>query len=339
MKELDHFDELLTRKLSGELGQAEEEYFQGWLKESPENELHYRRMHDAYSNAQMVPRVRGQNSTFERISKQLDFEEDIHVDHSIEVRRVNWRIWYSVAAVFVCLVALSILFYSKTGTLNDVQQTMHSEMIVKTNPPGQKTRIILPDGSVCWLNSDSEISYLSNFTSSARDIYLKGEAYFEVAKDKNKAFRVHSPSMIVTALGTIFNVNSYKDYGEETVALVEGKISVECKDNFFAEVLPGEMVSYSETSEKSVKSFSDVDEFVGWKNGILQFDEVSFTTIFSKLRRWYGINLTINGTPPSDLKYKAIFKNEMLVNVLESLRYGHGFEYQIDGKNVKIMFN
>lgn len=339
MKELDHFDELLNRKLSGELGQTEEEYFQGWLKESPENELHYRRMHDAYLNAQMVPRVRGQNSTFDRISKQLDFEEDIHVDQPIEIRRTNWRIWYGVAAVFVCLVALSMLFYSKPGTLNTVQQSMYSEMIVKTNPPGQKTRVILPDGSVCWLNSDSEIRYLSNFTNSARDIYLKGEAYFEVAKDKNKAFRVHSPSMTVTALGTIFNINSFRDYGEETVALVEGKISVECKDNFYPEVFPGEIVSYSETSEKSAKSFSDVDEFVGWKNGILKFDEVSFTTIFSKLKRWYGINLTINGTPPSDLKYKAIFKNEMLVNVLESLSYGHEFEYQIDGKNVKIRFN
>jgi len=211
-------------------------------------------------------------------------------------------------------------------------------MVHKINPAGQKTRISLPDGSVCWLNSESEISYLPNFVGDKREIHIKGEAYFEVAKDAKKPFDVHTPTMVITALGTAFNVSSFPNSSTETVALIEGKIAVKCENDFYPAVLPGEAVSFNKTSLSSIKK-PVVEDYSEWKDGVLRFDEANYQTILLKLERWYGVNLTVVGTPPSDLRYKAIFKDEILTNILESMKYGHDFEFEIDGKNVKIMFN
>ena len=68
-------------------------------------------------------------------------------------------------------------------------------------------------------------------------------------------------------------------------------------------------------------------------------DEKSYQSIFSKLERWYGVRITVIGNLPADRQYKGRFKNEILVNILESIRYGHDFDFKIDGKNIEIMFN
>ena len=81
------------------------------------------------------------------------------------------------------------------------------------------------------------------------------------------------------------------------------------------------------------------EEAIAWKDGVLNFNEESYDAIFAKLERWYGVNIITSRTPLIQKKYKARFKNELLTNVLESMRYGHEFDFDIDGKNVKILFN
>lgn len=340
MKEkLEHTYQLVFKKITGELNQSEEIEFKKWLQESSENELLFHRMMNAYQKDQFSIRIKGQKSTFEKISRQLDFEENIYTDHLYSQPSGNWKSWYRVAAViFFFLASVSIYYLISSSGRNDIE-IVQSEFILKNNPAGQKTRINLPDGSVCWLNSESEVKFLSNFSDSSRDIYLKGEAYFEVAKDKNRPFIVHAPTISITALGTVFNVNSFPDEPKETVTLIEGKISVSCKDNFFSEILPGEAVSYDKEKKTSAKMKVDPNEAIIWKNGIIQFNKETYHTVFSKLERWYGVKFKIIGKPIDDLKYSASFKNELLVNILESISYGHEFEFKIDGKNVEIMFN
>jgi len=335
-KELKPLNQLLNNKLTGEINQFEETEFQNWLKESSDNELHYRRMHDAWVNDKRTPWVKGQKSTFERISKQLDFEENINSNET-RVNTTSWKVWHKMTAVIALVLGMTAVFYT-TVVLNQPNEMATTEMVHKINPAGQKTRISLPDGSVCWLNSESEISYLPNFVGDKREIHIKGEAYFEVAKDAKKPFDVHTPTMVITALGTAFNVSSFPNSSTETVALIEGKIAVKCENDFYPAVLPGEAVSFNKTSLSSIKK-PVVEDYSEWKDGVLRFDEANYQTILLKLERWYGVNLTVVGTPPSDLRYKAIFKDEILTNILESMKYGHDFEFEIDGKNVKIMFN
>ncbi len=330
------FHLLLHKKLTGEINQSEELEFQKLMHATQENELLFHRMEDVYQKGIFNPRVKGQQSVFDRLSKQLDFEEGMPYN-TFNRKLRKWQKWYRIAAVFVVLVSLVSMHYLNTS--GSQHEVVKSEMIQKINPAGQKARINLPDGSVCWLNSESEIQFLSNFSDSSRNIYLKGEAYFEVAKDKSRPFRVHAPTMTVTALGTVFNVNSFQDESMEIVTLLEGEISVRCEDAFYGEVLPGVAVGYNKLLSASEKFEVNPNEAIGWKSGVLNFDDETYETIFSKLERWYGVKINISGHSPKELKYKASFQNELLSNVLESMRYGEKFDFKINGKNVEIKFN
>ena len=336
---MEHFHELINKKLTGEIGHSEELVLKHWLKESPQNELLYRRMAEAWENGQYTIRIKDQQATFERIERRLGLEEITFAGLQHNPSGKNWNKWYRIAAIFILLMAAVSIFYFNISNKGNKQEIAQTEMTIKENPAGQKARISLPDGTVCWLNAESEIKFLPNFTDSARDVYLKGEGYFEVAKDTRKPFRVHAPAMTVTALGTVFNINSFPDQQKEIVSLVEGRISVECRDKFYNKILPGEAVGFDRRSMTSEKMAVDPREAIAWKDGILHFNNETYKAIFARLERWYGIRITALGEAPENLKYKADFDNELLVNVLNSMSYGHKFDYTIDGKNVKIMFN
>ena len=230
---IEHIHQLLNIKLTGELNLSEEKEFNNWLTESSENELLFRRMLDVMQKGQFTPRIKGQQTTFKKISRQLDFKERIYEYESYNQPINKWKRWYRVAAAIIFLLAAISIFYFLIPSPGSEQEIVQAEMILKNNPAGQKTRINLPDGSVCWLNSESEIKFYSNFSDSTRNIYLIGEAYFEVTKDKNRPFKVQAPTMTITALGTAFNISSIPEEGNEIVALIEGRISVNCKDKFF----------------------------------------------------------------------------------------------------------
>lgn len=336
---MENYHQLVNKKITGEINHLEEIEFQNWLRKSPENELFFRRIMDAWQQGQYTIKIKGQQATFNRLSRQIDFEEKIFSHDTYNQRSNYWRKWHSVAAVFIFLVAMASMFYFNTSTSIIEQEIIQSELIWKNNPAGQKTKIHLPDGSVCFLNSESEIKFPSNFSDSTREVFLIGEAYFEVAKDKDRPFRVHASTMTVTALGTVFNVNSFANENKETVALIEGKISVACADNFYHEVLPGEAVSFDKDLKTSIRVNIDPKEAKAWKNGILILNEATYQTIFTKLERWYGVKIGVIGNLPVNRQYKGRFKNELLVNILESISYGHEFDFKIDGKNVNIMFN
>ncbi len=329
---------LINKKLSGEINPAEEIELQHWIQESPENELLYRRMQEVWDKAQFRVRIKGQQATFEKISRRLDFEENITIDTELNSPD-KWQRWYKIVAVIVFLLVFTGVIYLELNNHGSDQVNDHPEMIVKLSPAGQKTRINLPDGSVCWLNSESEIRFLSSFTDSVRIIYLKGEAYFKVQKDSFRPFKVYSPHLRVTAIGTIFNIKSFPEDNDEVVSLVEGAISVVCNDNTYSKVYPGEAVSYNKQSKTSDKIVINPIEAIAWKDGILIFNDETYKTIFEKLERWYGVKIIVVGTPPKRLKYRATFKNELLVNILESLRYGRNFDFKINDKNVTIIFN
>ncbi len=336
---MERFYQLIFKKLTGEIEPFEEYELQQWVRESSDHELIYRRMLDAWHNGQYDLHIKGQKTTFKKISGKLDFEERLFHENVPSRPQEKWKVWYRVAVVFFFLAAAAGIFHLHSITSDTVQTVEQNKMVVKENPAGQKTRIHLPDGSVCWLNSESEIRFLSNFSDSTRNIYLKGEAYFEVFSNPVKPFHVHTSDMVVTALGTVFNVTSFPDDPKETVVLVEGKIAVDCMDKFFREVFPGEAVSYDKKSKISKKIKLEASEIIAWKDGILRFDDETYDMIFSKLQRWYGVKITVKGIVPKELKYRGSFKNELLVNILESIRYGHNFDFKIDGKNVTIMFN
>lgn len=211
--------------------------------------------------------------------------------------------------------------------------------IVRITAAGEKMRITMPDQTRIIVNSLSEISYSSEYGESERIVKVKGEAFFEVAHDPTKPFKVITNGLTTTALGTSFNV--FARTNEYKIALTVGKVSVTSSLQE-VELVPGLMALWEsadqEVSGFEVKSF-DVEKITAWKNGVLIFDKKPLLEIFKDLENWYAVEITIDGGVDVGRKVIGSFENKNLKDILTGLGFSMEFDFEIEGKNVQIKKN
>ena len=167
------------------------------------------------------------------------------------------------------------------------QEIVYNTIVV---PRGGEYKLELADGTLVWLNSDSELRYPVKFAGSQRDVWLKGEGYFEVSKNPEKPFRVVVDDMIVKVLGTSFNINAYKDRGNILTTLVSGKVDIQDMSGKSLVVMsPNQQVDFRH-GKISVQEV-DVTRFVSWIDGKFYFNDMTLENIMSQLQRWYDIEV------------------------------------------------
>jgi len=173
------------------------------------------------------------------------------------------------------------------------------------NPRGSKPVLLtLSDGSSVWLNSESSLRYPVFFTGAVRSVEVTGEAYFEVAKNPSKPFRVNLGAKgTVEVLGTHFNINSYEDESATRITLLEGSVRVMAPSAQMVILRPGQQAAYSNTrSEKkelAIYNQVDLNAVMAWKNGYFNFQHADLLTVMRQLARWYDIEIHYEGTPPT----------------------------------------
>ncbi|WP_158861489.1 FecR family protein [Lunatibacter salilacus] len=246
---------------------------------------------------------------------------------------------YAVYLSIALLIGAALFTVVSQNPLNDISDTQEKiQWVVKSNPKGQKSRFHLPDGSSVVVNSESEIRYKNSFGKTDRQLYLVGESFFEVASDSLLPFEVHTRGLVVTALGTAFNINSFADQ-PVNVQLAGGKVKVQ-KENDETEIFylkPGEEIVWDGVEEIKKRSFDLKNAFL-WKEGKLRFKGHSISEFKAILERWYGVDIEVVGPIEPGLKIKGEFDNAYLSEVLESVGYAYGFVYKIDQKRVTINF-
>ncbi len=160
-------------------------------------------------------------------------------------------------------------------------------------PYGKRSDITLADGTRIWLNAGSQLSYPVKFTGNTREVYLAGEAFFEVESDPAKPFHVVTGDMRIKVTGTKFNVTSYAGDQTTQAVLLSGKVSA-AKNQRFArpvELRPGERIVYNKQKDNMEKDLVDVELYASWVNGYLRFDNEPVENIFKKLERYYNKNI------------------------------------------------
>lgn len=163
-----------------------------------------------------------------------------------------------------------------------------------TTPKGGEYQVMLPDGTHVWLNAASSLKYPVAFNGQERKVELTGEAYFEVARNKAKPFRVTSAGQTVEVLGTHFNVNAYPDEADITTTLLEGAVKVS-KANRGALLKPGQQAI---AGENITVEEADTDLAVAWKNGKTYFKNADIPTMMRSLSRWYNVDVVYSGEIP-----------------------------------------
>ena len=191
------------------------------------------------------------------------------------------------------------------------------------SPAGMRSHVVLPDGSDLWLNAESKIKYSIPFIRNNRQIELKGEAYFQVTKNKKVPFEVKAGNATVKVLGTCFNVKAYADDKQLEVALTKG--SVEFRGTAadgkkaVATLIPNDYLTMNKnTGEVQLKN-TNLDEYISWRQNIMMFDETPMAEVAKTLERWYGVKVIIADNEIYKNSFTTTFENESLFRVLELL--------------------
>ena len=201
-----------------------------------------------------------------------------------------------------------------------------------STPTGGQYNIVLADGTKVYLNAVSSIKYPTQFNGDQRIVELDGEAYFEVAKNKNKPFIVKSGDQDIEVLGTHFNVHAYDNESVVKTTLLEGSVAVNYK-NQKAILKPGQQSNVSEKFNKITIKQVDTEAAIAWKNGRFKFDNADLKTVMRQLERWYGIKVEYRGDV-SDVRFNGgTFMNKNLSEVLKVLELSN-IKFKVEGKTI-----
>ncbi|SIO37784.1 FecR family protein [Chitinophaga niabensis] len=348
--------QLIARKLSGEASPEEIKELDTLFKEYPEDAYFLSILTDYWTSpvSSIADEDADPEAHFRHIlnSAASETEEPELVPEPIyNGRPLYIRNILAIAAVLAGLIFFSWLY---TRSQPGAPELSRIETIAK---PGAKSRLLLPDGSVVWLNSGSRISYPANFTDTLREVELEGEAYFDVAKDAKRPFVVLTRDINIKVLGTVFNVKCYPEDNKTEATLVRGLVQVSKTGGRDQEVLllhPHEKVVINRVQEsvssntgiaapktmiikqlkESMKDTSMAE--IAWVYNKLIFDGEDFREMSAEIERWYNVKIVINDSTVAGYRFHAKFENESITEVLSALRLSLPFTFKINNNEVNI---
>lgn len=203
-----------------------------------------------------------------------------------------------------------------------------------STPMGGQYEVVLPDGTHVTLNAASSLTYPVAFTGSERTVDMIGEAYFEVAKDKARPFRVRSGIQTVTVLGTHFNINAYTDEAVIKTTLLEGSVEVTAGGNKGL-IAPGQQTIVQPKSGTLYEQIVNTDKEVAWKNGVFSFDGDDLKTIMRQVSRWYNVDIAYTGNLTKEQFYGEISRSSKLADVLKIMELNN-VHFDIDGRKITV---
>lgn len=248
--------------------------------------------------------------------------------------------WYSIAAVFALFVTASWFLISRSESDEQKLNPVAMQMQQAVTDRGQKLKVELLDGSTVILNANSKLEFPEQFNGRLREVYLEGEAYFQVAHDAAHPFIVHTTAASTTVLGTSFNVKLTAGHGTQ-VTLVDGKVDVstlpdKSKPAQHIILMPNQQAVVTNGSDKIEVRDVDVSAFVDWKDNILRFDNMRMDEAVALIEDWYNVDITLEDPALANCTINATYRKETLKNVLASLGYMLKISYRQDGKNITL---
>lgn len=247
----------------------------------------------------------------------------------------NLKLYWAAAVVFV--IGISVFFYT-----NREQAAVGSQIqqeIVQTKRYDKPTRrfISLPDGSSVILNEKSQIELSENFNQGGkREVYLMGEAFFDINHDPERPFIVHTGKLETTVLGTAFNIKSSAGAKTVTVTVTRGKVKVGNEKQTFNVLMPNEQVVFKEAQNNVIKMPVKAESYVKWTNEDIYFDDVSIKDVARQLQERFGITIIFSNEQIKTCKFSATFlKSQSLSQILNVISEFNSIKYQFkDNKTV-----
>lgn len=290
--------EILYKFFDRQASPEEKEAIKQWLKESPANQEEL---------------IRERQFFGAMIMNSPALEDQNRKSIKPRGRKILWEVM-KIAAV-VLLTTTTVLFFMKSRTTWDEKEQPWLSVIV---PSGQRANIVLPDGTSVWLNARTQLRYPGVFSGDKREIELNGEAYFEVARDTEKPFLVHTDKCEIEVLGTKFNVDAYADSEDFHAALMEGSVRVTNKSSRVNSLLlqPNCQTTFRD-GVLTAEEITDFD-YYRWREGLVCFRETGFVQLMHRFEKCYGVRIEIKN--PALLEYAFTGKFRISDGIDNALR-------------------
>ncbi|WP_372775210.1 FecR family protein [Mangrovibacterium sp.] len=314
--------------LKNQSDKQNEAIVKAWLNESAENIELFRVIVDTQLITRQVP------DFYEPDMEKLWAELITRVQPKQKGRKIILLplLKYAVAAAILVFVFIAGRWFSGDKA---VEETMEAYSTVYA-APGQRTQLVLPDSTKVWLNSGSSLKYATNFNFGEREVFISGEGYFEVTKNKRKPFVVHANDLQVKVLGTHFNVKEDLKHQVSEVTLVEGKVQV-LDDNAksLTYLAPGEQLKMKDR-HYSVEKTDNPEALIAWTQGVLVFKDKPFGEVIEYLESWYGVSIQLEESLYDNHRYTFKLMTESLREMLDLISEITPIQYEIEGEQVYI---
>lgn len=303
--------DLLHKYFKGETTEQEESLIVEWVEESAENKACY-------------------------LKERMLYDVSLFSDTTTgKKEKKNIFLYYIVPAMAVAAM-FALLFYIGIPHTPTTESVLSQTIRI---PAGQRAQMELPDGSLVWLNSQTTLTYDASFGKKDRKVTLDGEAYFEVAHNKEIPFYVQTEKIKVQVTGTKFDVCSYKGSNNFIARLIEGSINLltnDTEEKALSSLNKGKYFSMENGKYKTGELTSN--NALAWMEGIYYFDDVPFKELLSKIALYYNYKITVDN--PKILEgYRCTgkFKDlDGIEHILKVIQKDHPFKYHIDNEHNKI---
>jgi transmembrane sensor len=318
---------LILRLFSGEADINEKKQIAEWLKHSPENKKLYIDLREIWLSSGV------QNNADEyHLEDAIEqFRERIgQIPRIMPVSQGIIRFFRKYAALFILVFLLPIGYYF--GTQNIEAQSMTTVSCAL----GDKTNIILPDSTRVWLNSGSKITFNSDFRREGRKVFLEGEAFFSVSKDKEHPFLLRSSDIEIKVLGTQFNVKAYPKDKSVSTTLIEGSIQISSPSEKMVIEPDQKIVFNKETKKMTLNKLKDTAPEIDWKRGRLIFRNESLEELEIKLERWFDVDICLADEKVKQRRFTGTLERESILEVISYFELSKYVTCDIRGNKIII---
>jgi len=333
---------LVSRKFSGEASDKELQELDLLLAANPDFFKQYKLLSQYWEQHENPNQVFVEDSLQKALYRLNLPVNNIYEEPVPTIRKGRFFSFTAIAtAASVAIIITVTVFFKQSSKQNEVAAPV-AGLEKKQNSKGTKSTIQLADGSKVWLNADSKIQYPTAFEGNTREVYLNGEAFFEVAKNPKKPFIIHLANGTVKVLGTSFNIRAYDNEKTVETSVATGKVAFIPKyknDNKKQDTVfltPNNKVSYTFIAEKITIAPTLATDDNAWKEGKMIFKARSLQDIAIELERNFGKKVVFEDDAAKEYILTGSFQNNTLEEVMYYLSKTKGFYYKITNNELLI---
>lgn len=315
----DHIQHLIMRYLSKEASAIEEGELLDWVAKDPSNRQYFFELKEIWDNGQLSESEFDINRGFNRLNNAIDESE-------VKGRRLLWRKLAASIAILT-VVSFTVYFFSQSSP-PQASSVVYEEHIMKA---GQRATFTLEDGTTIILNANSSLRFPTRFDRDKREVFLSGEAFFQVTRDLSRPFLVHAGHLTTQVLGTSFNIRLTK--GSATVSVASGKVRV-TDGNVFELVYPKEKIVYVDGEKSMVKVQTNLEDELAWKDNTIIFRDAPLSQAAIKLHEFYGHSVQFENEMQKKCLITGKFSNKPVQVVLNAISFSTGIQYRITGNTI-----